>query len=137
MCDWKRRFNSAAFKKLSHRPGGGAGLFTAKVVPDGTTHRARQIEYVINIVLGFWAPHVFGGCPPLATIKSLFYFTRTWRTFVCVGAVLSCVSHCAGLTELGKFCIRVSMMRTSLILNVGTLNVPHICQQEGLQAGLQ
>ena len=34
-CDWKRRFNSAAFKKLSHRPGGWAGLFTAKVVSGG------------------------------------------------------------------------------------------------------
>ena len=31
-CDWKRRFNSAALKKLSHRLGGWAGLFTAKVV---------------------------------------------------------------------------------------------------------
>ena len=27
-----RRLNSAAFKKLSHRPGGWAGLITAKVV---------------------------------------------------------------------------------------------------------
>ena len=29
-CDWKRRFNSAAYKKLSHRLGGWAGLITAK-----------------------------------------------------------------------------------------------------------
>ena len=38
------------------------------------------------------------------------------------------------LTELCKFCIRVSMVRTSLSLNVGTLNVSYICLQLGLLA---
>ena len=31
-CDWKRRFNSAAFEKLSHCLGGWAGHVIAKVV---------------------------------------------------------------------------------------------------------
>ena len=31
-CNWKRRFNSAAFEKLSHRLGGWAGHVIAKVV---------------------------------------------------------------------------------------------------------
>ena len=44
-CDWKRRFNSAAFKKLSHRPG--------RV--GGSLHRKGCVHFFIFFIFSFFS----------------------------------------------------------------------------------
>ena len=50
-CDWKWRFNSAAFEKMSS-PGGWAGLITAKVVVENRAKRCDDHNLAFVMVGG-------------------------------------------------------------------------------------
>ena len=99
---------------------------------DSHFSRGKECSLVTLVCLVF---------PPTANSDTPMQDVNRWRQVnydffhsdmknVCVSRCGAfCVCHSAGLTELCKFCIRVSMVRTSLSLNVGTLNESYICNK--------
>ena len=103
VCDWKRRFNSAAFKKLSHRPGGWAGLFTAKGCENSQKpdilFSVQQLHCPGKLKSKGHGKLSIHYCADQATIETIFRISVFANQFSLYGAVANMCEECESLHD--------------------------------------